>query len=41
MRIITNVGDKTLILNKQVIEATKEKEWTQERGVAAAAAAHL
>jgi len=39
MRIITTMSNKTLILNKRVIEATKEKEWTQEGGMVAAAAA--
>jgi len=36
------MGNKTLILDKHVIEAAKEKEWTQEGGVVAAAASpHL
>ena len=42
MRIITTMGNKTLILSKRVMDATKEKEWTHEGGVVAAvAAAHL
>jgi len=31
-------SNKTLILNKQVKEATKEKEWTQGGGVVATSA---